>query len=125
MRQAVLRRPSFEQHFDGLVLDWTHLVSRSAAALQADAAWCAERGLSEKARAKIVSKYTTTSNVDREMKASVKHKGHQSLRRERPARKVDLEKRARLAREPSPDEPRPDGKFVFKHSERRGRAARR
>ena len=53
------------------------------------------KALPGKARAKIVSKYTTTSNVDREMKASVKHKGHQSLRRERPARKVDLEKRAR------------------------------
>ena len=46
LSQLVKRMPvrsEDQQHFDGLVLDWTHFVSRSAAALRADAADDRER----------------------------------------------------------------------------------
>mmetsp|Transcript_18108 Transcript_18108/g.53849 ORF Transcript_18108/g.53849 Transcript_18108/m.53849 type:complete len:107 (+) Transcript_18108:208-528(+) len=80
-----------------------------------------------KSEAKKVRKFTATTNVEKRMKTSVsaRQQGHQPRRRERPARKVDLERYARLEREPSPDEPRPDGRFVFSHpkSKLRKRAA--
>ena len=85
------------------------------------------KALPGKARAKIISKFTTSSNVDRQMKiVSVKRKGHQGRRNERAPRQIDVEKRARLEREPSPEVPRPDGKFVFNHPvTKRGRSGRR
>ena len=56
---------------------------------------------------------------------SIKATQHQPLRSERPARAVDVEKRRRLQREPSPEEPRPDGRFEFTHPPRRGRTLTR
>ena len=67
------------------------------------------QGLTRKAqpgrnRSKIVSKFTSTQNVDKQMKTSLKAKGHQPRRNARAPRTVDVAKRAKLAREPSPAE---------------------
>ena len=88
------------------------------------------QGLTRKAqpgrnRSKIVSKFTSTQNVDKQMKTSLKAKGHQPRRNARAPRTVDVAKRAKLAREPSPAEPRPDGRFESPHPARRGRATAR
>lgn len=52
-------------------------------------------------------------NIDKAMIVSTKGRGSQAKRPLRPKRVADREKMRRLAREPSPDAPRPDGRFVF------------
>ena len=78
--------------------------------------------LPSKNQAKRLRKVSASTNVEKAMVVSTKRRGHQPKRALRPKRGIDREKLRRLAREPSsPDEPRPDGKFVFTHPKRAAR----
>jgi hypothetical protein len=39
LRQEILRRPTFFEHFDGVKLDWTYLLRRDAGQVKRDRAW--------------------------------------------------------------------------------------
>mmetsp|Transcript_21698 Transcript_21698/g.66764 ORF Transcript_21698/g.66764 Transcript_21698/m.66764 type:complete len:107 (+) Transcript_21698:216-536(+) len=73
------------------------------------------KALPGKAKAKGLRKQEASRNVEKKMLTSAKAKSRQPARRERAPRKVDIEKRARAEKEPSPAEPRPDGRFAFSH----------
>ena len=77
--------------------------------------------LPSKNQAKRLRKVSASTNVEKAMVVSTKRRGHQPKRALRPKRGIDREKLRRLAREPSPDEPRPDGKFVFAPPKRQAR----
>lgn len=44
LKEAVLRRPTFSQHFDGVVVDWRYLETREADALAGEARWLKRQG---------------------------------------------------------------------------------
>jgi hypothetical protein len=46
IRAALLYRPDFRQHFDGILLDWSYLAARTREAVQNDAVWMTSRRLS-------------------------------------------------------------------------------
>ena len=75
--------------------------------------------LPSKNQAKRLRKVSASTNVEKAMVVSTKRRGHQPKRALRPTRGFDGELR-RLRRR-SPDEPRPDGKFVFAHPKRAAR----
>lgn len=45
LKEALLARPTFFEHFDGVVLDWRYLHDRESAALAAEAGWLKRQGL--------------------------------------------------------------------------------
>jgi len=45
IKEAVLARPTFFQHYDGVVVDWRYLRDRDGAALQREAGWIARQRL--------------------------------------------------------------------------------
>lgn len=45
LKEAILARPTFFEHFDGVVLDWRYLHERESAALAAEAGWLKRQGL--------------------------------------------------------------------------------
>lgn len=45
VREAVLSRPTFFEHFDGVVVDWRYLHERETGVLRAEAAWIGRQGL--------------------------------------------------------------------------------
>ncbi len=45
IQAAILSRPSFFQHFDGVVVGWDYLHNRERAALQAEAGWLRRQGV--------------------------------------------------------------------------------
>ena len=46
VRQAILLRPSFRQHFDSVVVDWRYLESRTATAIAEEGRWLFRRNIS-------------------------------------------------------------------------------
>jgi hypothetical protein len=45
IKEEILRRPTFFQHFDGVMVDWRYLHDREKRALARDAAWIKRQGL--------------------------------------------------------------------------------
>ncbi len=45
IQEEILSRPTFFEHFDGVVLDWRYLQRREKGALKAEAAWLRRQGL--------------------------------------------------------------------------------
>ena len=45
IKEAILARPSFFEHFDGVCVDWTHLHERDRAALQWESGWLRRQSL--------------------------------------------------------------------------------
>ena len=45
LQEAILRRPTFFQHFDGVIVDWRYLDARDVAALTREAAWLKRQGV--------------------------------------------------------------------------------
>lgn len=45
LKEAVLARPTFFEHYDGICIDWRYLHERESAALAAEAAWLGRQGL--------------------------------------------------------------------------------
>ena len=45
LKEALLARPTFFEHFDGVVVDWRYLHDRESAALAAEAGWLKRQGL--------------------------------------------------------------------------------
>ncbi|MEA3365071.1 MAG: hypothetical protein U9Q79_05470, partial [Candidatus Hydrogenedentes bacterium] len=45
IREAILRRPTFFQHFDGVSMDWRSVYNRDNAALQDEAPWLERQGV--------------------------------------------------------------------------------
>lgn len=45
IKEAILARPTFFEHFDGVVVDWTYLHDRERAALEREAGWVRRQGL--------------------------------------------------------------------------------
>jgi len=45
VKEQILARPTFFEHFDGVILDWRYLHDREKAALQREAAWINRQGL--------------------------------------------------------------------------------
>lgn len=45
IKEAILTRPTFFEHFDGVCVDWRHLREREKAALQAESRWIRRQGL--------------------------------------------------------------------------------
>ena len=45
VKQEILARPTFFEHFDGVVLDWRYLSDREKSALQQEAGWIRRQGL--------------------------------------------------------------------------------
>jgi hypothetical protein len=45
IREEILARPTFFEHFDGIVVDWRYLHERERAALQREAGWIRRQGL--------------------------------------------------------------------------------
>lgn len=45
IKEALLARPTFFEHWDGVVVDWRYLSTREAASLKAEAGWIRRQGL--------------------------------------------------------------------------------
>lgn len=45
IQEQVLRRPTFSEHFDGLLIDWTYLRARDAEQVRREAGWIQRQGL--------------------------------------------------------------------------------
>jgi hypothetical protein len=45
IKEAILARPSFFEHFDGVCVDWTYLHERERAALQRESGWLRRQGV--------------------------------------------------------------------------------
>ena len=46
VREAILLRPSFRQHFDSVVVDWRYVESRTRTAIAEEGRWLFRRNLS-------------------------------------------------------------------------------
>jgi hypothetical protein len=46
VREAILLRPSFRQHWDSVVVDWRYLERRTASAIAAEGRWLFRRNIS-------------------------------------------------------------------------------
>jgi hypothetical protein len=45
LKEAILARPTFFEHFDGVVIDWRYLHEREAAALERESGWLKRQGV--------------------------------------------------------------------------------